>query len=373
MRILEWIKRYDYLAVSLTTFFIYNFTTRLIVTGDEKAAAVFPWLLINYHTIFYDPIYDWFIGSPGMYWGPVYQVIYNGVHYVSIYPLVTPILITPLYLIHLAIYSKIDPGTVVNLSKFSATCLMTVGVLFFYLATRRLWRKKYAVITTAVFAFGTLTWALSSQTLWQHATSEMLLCMMLYFVIRNEGIKSAWNLRALGILAALFAFNRPSDGLLLIPIFYYVFWAKRTQILEFLMPAWITGTPFAIYNLIAFDSIIGGYQSHASWMITYSTHFGFWSISSNVIGFIISPSRGLFVFMPVLLLAISGIYYLWKENGIIRNTLLMGVPAIILTGMVYSFFHWWDGSGGYGPRYLTGMLPFLALYTGYTIKRWWDK
>ena len=369
---MKWFEKYDYLIVSLVTFFVYNLTSKLIVTGDEKSFAVFPWLVIQYHTIFYDPIYDWFIGSPGMYWGPVYQVVYNGAHYVSIYPLVTPILITPMYLIHLALYPGIDPGVVADLSKFSATCLMTTGVLFFYLATRRLWGRKYAAITTAIFAFGTLTWAVSSQTLWQHATSEMLLCMMLYFLVRNENMQNPWNLRALGVLAALFAFNRPSDGLLLIPVFYYALWVNRKQILEFLTPAWITGTPFAIYNLVTFDSVIGGYQSHASWMVTYSTHWGAVGILSNAAGFLVSPSRGLFIFMPVLLLAIPGVWYVWKERGVLRDVMLSGVPAIVLTGTVYSFFHWWDGSGGYGPRYLTGMLPFLSVYVGYTVVRWWD-
>lgn len=72
----------------------------------------------------------------------------------------------------------------------------------------------------------------------------------------------------------------------------------------------------------------------------------------------VSPSRGLFFLSPWLLLALPG-FALWAR----RRTREWVLPASIATAffLLVSTFSGWEGGSAVGPRYLTPMLPFLAL------------
>ncbi|MEI7857535.1 MAG: hypothetical protein WCH85_08540 [Methanomicrobiales archaeon] len=88
----------------------------------------------------------------------------------------------------------------------------------------------------------------------------------------------------------------------------------------------------------------------------------------NYIGLLIAPNLGLFIFCPVLILSIAGFYHLRQINvSKIQQVLLIFGPVIVLQILVYSFFSLWSSSAAYcyGPRFLTGFVPVLGLYTGF--------
>jgi len=88
-------------------------------------------------------------------------------------------------------------------------------------------------------------------------------------------------------------------------------------------------------------------------------------VLSRLVGLLFSPSRGLFIYTPVFLFSVFG-YLTIKDlpNEKLRFLLYALGLACILEIMVYSIFFWWWGGHCYGPRYLTGILPVLALYLG---------
>jgi len=73
-----------------------------------------------------------------------------------------------------------------------------------------------------------------------------------------------------------------------------------------------------------------------------------------------SPSRGLFIYSPVLIFGIIGIILCWTKSGtLLLRYLSVGVIANIL---LYSkFFCWWAGYT-YGPRLLADITPILCLF-----------
>jgi hypothetical protein len=182
-RIFNLVRRYDYIFIFLLIFFVYNITTRLAINGDTTPAAILPFLIIEYQTVYFDPIYSLLAQN-----GVPYQYVLTNGHYASIFPIVTPILITPMYLVH-SFFITTFPAAINYtslLAKFSATILAALAGTFVYLIAKKLFKRKIALITTIIFAFGTLTWAISSQTLWQHGTSELLLAIALFCIVRNE-------------------------------------------------------------------------------------------------------------------------------------------------------------------------------------------
>jgi len=292
----------------------------------------------------------------------------NG-HYLSTYPIVTPVLITPLYVIPYLILkifnypmNMLDPEfqlVVAVMEKISASIIASLSCMFVFLILNRLVIKKIAVLTTLIYAFGSSTWSVSSQELWQHGLAELLLAMLIYFVILNETRYSNKTVSVLGALLALFIFNRPADGFLVLPILLYIIIFYKEKIIYFAVPLFIISLPFIFYNFYYFKTIFGGYSSMISYLgLNYT-------LLSNLLGLLLSPSRGLLVYTPILILSIPG-YLLARDicSKKIKFLLLIYGPIIIIQIMFYSSFAIWWAGWSYGPRFLTGMLPILFIFIG---------
>jgi hypothetical protein len=360
-KIRDFILNYDYVCVFFALFFIYNIITRVAFNGDTKPAALLPRLIIQAHTVYFDTVYSEILRISDT-WGPAYQFVFTNGHYASIFPIVTGVLVTPIYFL--------NPGftNLSILSKFSATILVAFAGTGFYLLCKELFTSKIALISTIVFALGTSTWAISSQSLWQHGTSELLLIIAIFCIVRNELKPSILNIGALGVVSGLYLFNRPPDALLLIPIFYYI-WLNRKKVIVYLFGFFLSGFPFLYYNVVTFGNFLGGYGETPLNNLILGLNSPL-TIVTNFSGQFISANRGLLIFSPILIFAIWGYYLLFKSDIVqktVRLILLLFLPFVIGTVLIYSTFPDWGGGWSYGPRYLTGVLPILAIYTGYGI------
>jgi hypothetical protein len=76
--------------------------------------------------------------------------------------------------------------------------------------------------------------------------------------------------------------------------------------------------------------------------------------------------RGLLFWSPVMVMALPGVYYLFRAE---RAVALMTVAACALILLQVSSFYTWFGGNAIGPRYLAPALPFFGLAAAYGIKR----
>ena len=196
------------------------------------------------------------------------------------------------------------------MAKASASVIAALAGVFFYLVSKDLFSKKIALGATCIFAFATSTWSISSQALWQHGTVELLLILLIYIIVRNEKKEGSMNILILGIVSGLFIFNRPPDSVLLIPVVFYILWYQRAKLIQYISGGLIGGLPFLYYNYSVFGNVFGGYNENIKFFIM-STGF-----IKNFIGLLIAPNVGLFIFCPVLILALTGFFKLWQvHNG----------------------------------------------------------
>jgi hypothetical protein len=360
-------KNYDFILIFFLIFFVYNITTRLAISGDALPNSLLPFLIVDHHTIFFDPVYSALAEQ-----GYSYEFIFTNGHYVSVFTIVTGILVSPMYFIHrffLDLFPQPNLNYFMVLSKFSATLVMAFAGTIVYCTGKMLFRLKIALIVTIIFAFGTLSWAISSQALWQHGMSELLLAIGIFCIVANELNQSARYFVILGVVSSLFLFNRPPDSLLLVPLLCYA-WSNRGQIKPFVTGA-LVGLPFFLYNVYFFSVVTsnGGVANTLS---------GFMSPLSVVIhfaGYLISVNRGLFIYSPVLIFAVWGYYLLYKSDTVgknLKSVLLLFLPCIAGTILIYCAYTPWFGGWCFGPRYLTGFLPVLAIFTGYGITPFLD-
>lgn len=352
--------RYDFLILFIVAYIIYNTVSRMTMSGDTNPAAFLPLTLILHQTVFFDAFIGAGLGPNVAYAFP----LVNG-HYVSLFPIVTPILITPVYFVSYMIYTifqvPFDSMSIMILAKTCATIIAALSVVFVYLAGKELFPQKIALVTALVYAFATSTWSVSSQALWQHGTVELLLILMIYLVIKNERERSRNYVIFLGLLSGLFVFNRPPDAVLLLPIIGYIVWYERQNLPVYAISAAATGLPFLLYNFTIFGNIFGGYKQNLDFFTFSLASIG------NFFGLLIAPNVGLLVFSPVLVLSVYGYLKLSSlRDERVRQVLFVFGPVIVLEILVYSFFGLWETSVAYsyGQRFLTGLVPVLAIFLG---------
>jgi hypothetical protein len=362
--------RYDFVFLFLFVFFCYNTVSVVTMSGDTIPAAVLPLALINDHSVFLDGPYLQVLVSDKIHSPDVaYAFPEIDGHIVSFFPIVTPVLVTPLYgffsFLCWILNVPVTLALVGTFAKTSASCIAAASCVLVYLTAKELFSKKTALATTGVYAFATSAWSVSSQALWQHGTVQLLLILLIYCIARDTKQHSPRNLVVMGIASGLFLFNRPPDALLLIPVVMYIAMEWRNRAGYYAAGCGIGGLPFLMYNVLIFGNVFGGYIKN-----TGLFYFG----PDAVFAFISSlgaPNTGLLVFSPVLAVAIYGYFRLDLLDGpVIRKVLYLFGPAIILDIAVYSLFGLWSSvtSYAFGQRFLSGFVPVLALYLGVVIE-----
>ena len=85
----------------------------------------------------------------------------------------------------------------------------------------------------------------------------------------------------------------------------------------------------------------------------------------GVLGLLISPSRGLLVYSPIVLVVVLGAGWSWRQSAGPRWLLI----AAALQLVVYGFYNVWWGGHTYGPRYALDLLPLLVPSAAEGIRR----
>jgi len=182
--------------------------------------------------------------------------------------------------------------------------------------------------------------------------SQPLLALALYCFIRGRG--NARHVVYASIPLALAVACRPPDIIFAVLLFIYVVHHHRALMLRFALFPMILGALLLTYNVYYFGSLTGGYS--------YDTHFKQWLPYPRweaFLGLLVSPSRGLFIYSPVLLFAFVGL----ASTLYHRRDLFLAYMAVatVLTILFYSTWHIWDARFSYSYRFLVDLLPGLCL------------
>jgi hypothetical protein len=235
------------------------------------------------------------------------------------------------------------------MEKVSASFLASVASLLMYLLLRRE-RTRWGLPLAAAFAFGTNTWMISSQALWQHGTGELLIALALLLVVAPA---SSVRTALLGTVCVLMAANRPPDALIAGAFVLFTVWSRRRNALWLLAGAAVPLAALLYYNLNFIGHVAGGYAlGKAPNEIFFR---GDWS---GVAGLLVSPTRGLLVFSPFLVFVPVGLLQRLRAPDSRGLAAALGL-AVIAQLLIYSQTDWRAGVS-WGPRYLTDLLPILV-------------
>jgi hypothetical protein len=355
--------------VGLLSLAVYSANFRSISAGDTYPARYLPFAIWHWHTVLLDPIVD--ITAQGRtpmkprrdkglarrvdpqeaFW----IIRLNTGHAVSLYPLLVPVLVSPLYLPAVAYldatgWDQQQFDRIARImEKVSASLLAAISVALFYLLLLRRIAPHSALLLTAAYAFGTTTWVISSQGLWQHGLAELLvICSLL--LLTGQCTRS--RVFAAGLVLGLIACNRPPDLLIAAALGAYgLWWAKRFAPL-FVASAVLPAVPLLAYNL----GIVGHYAG--AYGLVGDTSYFRHNLITGLAGLLFSPTKGLLVFSPFLIFLPFCLIRMLRDDGT-RWICLAALVAVILQLLVYAGGDWRQG-GSWGPRWLTSIVPLLV-------------
>src|SRR5207247_11471434 len=89
-----------------------------------------------------------------------------------------------------------------------ASVAAAASVALFYRLLRRRAGPRSALLLTFAYAFGTTTWVISGQALWQHGVGELLVVSALLLL---TGTCTPGRVVAAGLVLGLITCNRPPD------------------------------------------------------------------------------------------------------------------------------------------------------------------
>ncbi len=285
----------------------------------------------------------------------VFSGRFIGEHFYSYYPPGTPLLLAaPLAASLAAGADPTDQAFLAVFEKVFGAVTAAASVALVYLACRRLAGSRAALAATLAYAFATGTWSVSGQELSMHAPSQLFVALGAYLLVRDDH----WAARS-GLALGVATLARPTD--VVVVAFGALASARRGRGELARYVAW--GLP-ALAFLLVYDALVFGSPLRQS----YPDQPWFAS-ADGYLGLLLSPSRGLLVYSPVLSLSLVGIALAWARRGSANAASLVRDASVAIVGvwLVYGSFGYWWGGWSYGNRYLLDVLPLFAMAMAYAV------
>jgi hypothetical protein len=293
-------------------------------------------------------------------------------HVYDAYPPVAPLLALPVYALPVWLHLPADPVELGNIvSKVAASAMAAGSAVFLWLALVQFgYARPTAWFCCVAYGLGTSIWSTASQGLWTHSPAVLAFAVALWLLSRGAST-AAIAAAAIGALA------RPVM-LLTMPVWVYAaVGLPELRSSSERLRAWtwsamrvaIPGAALVVaglgYSVWLSGTLVGTAEArNANWTTAFGAH-SMWdgNLGEGALGLLASPSRGLLIYSPIVLLAIVGAWRAWRlPTDSVHGRVMRGATlASVIAYVAYSkYLVWWAGHA-YGPRYLTDVMPFACM------------
>jgi hypothetical protein len=349
------------------SFLIFIATPVYTVPADPKYTILVSESLLKYHT----PALNAFV-IPGLdvntlpahprpiEYRPFYQLVRIDGRVLHRYPPGTPILAAPFVaLMHLAGLSASNPDGTYNrvgeirIQRLLASLLMALLTWILFRTAALLLPISWSLVVACAAAFGTQVLSTATRSLGTHTFEILLSGIMLYAILKTELRRSQLHPIILATLLSWMFFVRPTGVIPVAAVTIFVLLRYRRD-----FPLYAVTGAFWLGAFIAYSRVVTGqflpdyYHEGAKLSITFVAQ----AIAANLI----SPSRGLFIFVPPVMVVIYLVARHWRT--VPQKPFAVLAMGVIITQIVLisTWPVWWGGTS-YGPRLLTDLVPWFAI------------
>lgn len=327
------------------------------ITSDPEFTLLVSQALLEHGSIRLDPYQDQLLfDRPFQFYINDATLLETNGHYYNYYPAGPSILSTVFVLP--ALLRGWDMATADNYTLQYILSALSVAVVFLLVyALARAYLDGWSSLAIAVVAvlgssftssLGTALWSLNFTTIF-------LLLVLLLFVRWETG--GNINGYLVGLLMFLAFFCRASAVAFIIPALLYLLWRDRPVFFRAALTAFAFFVLFLVFSRWAYGTWLPAYYTVARVQVDRPV-----PVWVGILGHFISPSRGVLVFSPFLVLVLLGVIRFWRT--------LARQPLFWLCLSWFAFHVWlasratrWWGGWSFGPRVLTDAFPALVLIT----------
>jgi hypothetical protein len=344
------------IGLAVAVFLIHSFSPSVQI-GDSRLSALTAWQFLTHFDLH---LQDYPMVAQ---LGNSYDLVFAGGNTLPYFPWPTMLLAIPADILLLltgrsaADLTLADPSQtfLVEIPTASLIVAITAWVLRSVLLSvpRMVIPPRVATFGGAVFAFGTSAWSLGSRALWQQTASMLFLSLALLCALRLGRSGRSWEW-GLGACLALAAMARPTNAVIALLFVGWIVLSRRSATLRAAGAFLAVLAAFCWYSYSQYGSIIPPYYTPGR--LQESPAIG---VAESLGLNLISPSRGLIIFDPIVLLAVAGIVIR------LRRHTFTGLDAVLSASVIgqWLVIAKFGSTGGtvFGPRLMLDIVPFLVV------------
>jgi hypothetical protein len=241
------------------------------------------------------------------------------------------------------------------------------GLCLSFSIARRFVEERWAFWATVGIWFGTSVpvyfYLLPA---WSHAHSVFANSLFLWYWLRTHGARTSGQWLILGLLTGLMTDVYQVNVVFVLVVVHEALSAYAEVWSSHVAKSGLFAKTFRFHALYA----LGALLSYLPTLITRQIVFGsplavgpytlrMWNWTSPVLAQVLfSKDHGLFVFTPLVILAIAGLFYTRRLDR------PLGTICLLITVVFYfliACFPWWYGAVGFGNRFFVSLTPIFVL------------
>lgn len=233
-----------------------------------------------------------------------------------------------------------------------AALLMACFVVVVDRMATRLLPAPWGLTVTVAAALATQVWSTASRGLWSHTWAILLVVLAVDHLLRVETGSGRLRPIVLATVLCWAYFTRPTMAIGVVGVGIYLALRHRHSIAAYgaTVIGWLA--LFVTMSWTLYGTLLPPYYRPGK--------LGTAEFWTGLAGNLVSPSRGLLVFLPFL--PVIGYWLVrYRRQSALMPLAALGCLAATAHLLVIASFPIWWGGDGYGPRLMTDAVPWLVL------------
>lgn len=238
--------------------------------------------------------------------------------------------------------------------KMLAALLMASLIIVFFRTASLLLDWRWSAVIAIGTGLGTSVWSTASRGMWAHTWEIMLggivASLLLASALRGTSIRPA----LLATLLSWMFFGRPIGAIPVVAVSIYIMACRPREMMVYAITGALWMSAFAAYSMRIFGTLVPYYYLSND-PRGMGIHF-----EQGLYGVLLSPSRGIFIYSPVLAVVVFLTARYWRSiaDRALALVSISTIGAITLASAAHP--EWWGGNS-YGPRLLCDAIPWFVL------------
>jgi hypothetical protein len=190
--------------------------------------------------------------------------------------------------------------------------------------------------------------------MWAHTWEMMLGGIVVYLLLAGTVYGASIRPALLATLLSWMFFVRPVGAIPAVAVGIYILFCRRHELARYVITGALWLVAFVAYSIRIFGTIVPFYYLSND-PRGMGMHF-----MQGLYGILMSPSRGIFIYSPMLAVVLYLIVRNWRSIAD-RALAILSLSTIAAIGVTIAAHPEWWGGNCYGPRLMSDAIPWFVL------------